>query len=90
MTNLRKDKKEKERVTPAQYREGKTLDGRMRKKTERITKRTAPQKNKEKEMKQTVLQERKGKQKGSWAKRTKMKPERWMRNKKRRHLLHQV
>lgn len=60
MTNLRKDKKEKERVTPAQYREGKTLDGRMRKKTERITKRTAPQKNKEKEMKQTVLQERKG------------------------------
>lgn len=60
MTNLKKDKKEKERVTLAQYREGKTLDGRMRKRTERITKRTAPQKNKEKEMKRTVLQERKG------------------------------
>lgn len=60
MTNLRKDKKQNERVALAQYREGKTLDGRMRKKTERITKRTAPQKNKEKEMKQAVLQERKG------------------------------
>lgn len=60
MTNLRKDKKEKVRVTLAQCREGKRLDGRMRKKTERITKRTALQKNKEKEMKQTVLQERKG------------------------------
>lgn len=84
MTALRKDRKEKVRVNLAQYRKGKTLGERMRKKTERMTKRTALQKNKEKEMKQAVLQERKGNRRAAGAKRTKIKPERRMRNKKRR------